>query len=550
MMITLFSLFFILISQRLILVASDCPFIDLCFCNRTTNEVVCNGGDKNRLPPLENLPPVGNYFFINFKEVQQDAFENVTFPENTSISIHLQDIASIHSLAFSEKMKIPATSNLSVYFKNKHEQSSLSLGQHAFDKIRIKKFTFTNIGKFNGTSMFSTHCLGEDAFVENLIFEQCSLTGFYPDNRLRLPIITGLHIQKCPLFRNLTRNNLPTIPSAKILEISETGLEFIEENALEGWKYIFSDLIIKNNKNLKVFPAIVAGVFFDLKTLDLSGNSITSIDPDYNWLKFDTTENLILNNQPKLDLFLRSRILTALRRLKTIDFSQSTIATEDVNVIKTYVPTMPLLAAINISYTNFSSDMVTQLLTIISNSANQTVNVDTLGHKMNDTDFCSYYQVFQNAPNSVRIEFDRNQQCNCIIDLFYNDQNYQALLNDALPDPVCVYNQTRERCDTQYQLGLSGCSAANPDSNPDDSGIFGNIGPYAFAGIMAGLVVILIALLAAGSSFVYKVHRSRRRGTILDMDDPVDNQSIMIVEDRDEIFEESIADDHGQSSYL
>lgn len=526
----------------LVFVQSDGPFIDLCYHDNITNTITCNGTHKDPLPPLGNLTPVNNYSFYNFREIQPDAFHNMPFLENASITMHFKNFSIIHSNAFSSLLKLPANSNLSIVIENDEDHADLFIGNDAFNNTRIHKLHFRHIGSFNKTLTFNTRIFSDNITIDSLAIQHSDITGFVSDNRRFHPTITNLHIKHCSSLKRLTKNNLPAIPNTKVLEISDTGLESIEENAFEGWTYVLSELRIRNNKNLQTLPMIVAGDFFLLKTLDLSGNAIKSLDRNYDWTKFYTTENLILSNQPQLDLFLQSNILTKLTQLKTIDFSHSQILTSDTNFIPTYVPSMPLLISANISYTNFTHEMVAQFLNKISASANQTVYVETLGYRMNDTYFCSFYDVFHNAPNSIRIEFDRKQQCNCIIDLFYNELFYSTLMNDSLPDPICVYNETRERCDTQNQLTLSGCTAPNPNTDSNNSGLFGSIGPYAFAGMMGALVVVLIVLLAAGSSFIYKTQRSRRRGTMLFMDDPYDTQSIIYVEDRDDTPNESSTD--------
>ena len=541
MMKQVFIVFLLFIGHAFASVKSDCPFFELCEYNQTTSEVICDGQHRERFPPTCNIKPVKNYSFANYRILEENAFHNMLFLENALITMRFTDFTSIQWGAFSSALKLPATSNLSIIIENKH-YDNLAIGSNAFSNVRIQKLEFRSIRNFNETSMFNTRIFGDNVTIDTLVIRHSQITGFLSDDRLAYPVITNLLIQHCSSLTNLTKNNLPAIPNTKTLEISDTGLETIEEKAFEGWKYIFSSLIIRNNKNLRTFPLIVSGRFFLLKTLDLTGNSIASVDPNYDWSRFYTTENLILGNQSQLNIFLQSNILTQLTQLKSIDFSHSRILTSDTNFIPTYVPKMPLLASVNLSYTNFTSEMLGQLLNIISKDANRTTNIETVGYRMNDTDFCSYYQVFYNAPNSIRIEFDKTQQCNCIVDLFYIDQVYRNLMNDSLPDPVCLFNKTRERCNTQNQFTLSGCTLPNPTTDPPNTSLIGSIGPYAFAGTMGGLFVVLLVLLAAGSSFIYRARRSRRRGTILRMDDPFDTQSIMYVEDRDDVIGESSTD--------
>lgn len=526
-MITLFPLFFVLISQAYT-VHSDCPFIDLCTCDKARNQVICNGGDDNKhLPPLNGLPSVTDYYFQNFKEIQPNAFQNVKFLTNHSITIHLMNITMIYSEAFSASMIIPKNSNLSIFIEHPDKALGLTLEIHAFDYIKIDRLHFININSFNGTSIFNTHSFGDDLYVNELVFERSNLSGFDSVSELMQPDIENLYIRHCPLLTNLTEGGLPAfLGTAKTFEISGTGLEYIDNQLFEGWDYVLQELVIKNNHNLKILPDMVTGSFELLDKLDLSNNSITTINSYYDWTPYISIQHLILKQQQKLDLFIQSDILKSPVRIRTIDFSEGIISENNESLIRNHVPPMFNLASINISYTNFTDNMIIDLLTIISNSANQTIQVSLLNHKLNDTNFCAYYQIFQQAPNLLHLELDEAHECNCIVDLFYDDERIQMILNETLIQPSCLLNTSRARCDIPSQLSLSQCSVGQ--TNPKDSG-YGDIGTMAFISTMVGLTIVLVALLALGSRVVYRARRARGM-TILDMEDPVDNPSATIVD--------------------
>jgi hypothetical protein len=521
-MITLFSLFFVLFSQANT-VHSDCPFIDLCTCDKHLNRIICNGsdgdGDDIHLPPLHDLPSVTDYYFSNFQEVQTNAFEKAIFLANRSITIYLMNISTIHPEAFSASMVIPDNSNLSIYIEHPTKTLGLTLATHAFNNIRIDHLYFVNIQNFNGMSVFNTHSFGANTYINELIFERSNLSGFNSVAGLEQPNIEHLYIRSCPSLTNLTILGLPAfLGTAKTFEISGTGLQYINRQVLQGWEYTIQELIIKDNHNLKQFPDMVSGFLDLLVKLDLSNNAITTLDSNYDWSPYYTLQHLILKQQLKLDLFIQTDILKSPEHIKIIDFSEGIISENDEDLIRNHVPGMPDLAAINISYTNFTANMVIDLLTIISNSADQIIQVSLLNHTLNDTNFCSYFQIFRQAPNLLRLELDETHECNCIVDLFYDDEHMPMILNDTLMQPSCLLNSSRARCDIQSQLSLSQCSVGKPNPGSDS----GDIGTVAFIGTMVGLAIVLVVLLALGSRVVYRA-RLARSMTILDMENPVDN---------------------------
>lgn len=519
---------------------SDCPFIEICHCNTSLNQVICDGNLGNQseenFPSFSYLPPVEDYFFSNFKEIQSNAFENTTFLSNNSITIHLINITTINTDAFSSTMIISENSTLSIYIEHPNDLPSLTLNTHAFNHDRIDRIHFFNINSFNEQLIFDTHCFGPILQINELIFEQSNIAGFYSSGQESADI-QNLYIRECPTLKQLTAQTFPQIlGSTKTLEISGTGLEFIDSHALEAWSIILRELVIKNNLKLKDFSSnFIDGVLMELDTFDLSNNSITILDENYDWFAYSYTKYLILKYQQQLDLFLKSNILKTLGLLKTIDFSEGFISNNDDDIMQDYVPDMPYLTSINVSFTNLTENMVIDLLTHLSNSASQIIEVSLLGHILNDTNFCSYFQVFRKSPNLIHLELDETHECNCVVDLFFDDEHIDMYLNDSLILPICLLNTTRARCDIQSQLTLSKCSFGNGNSDPNTSG---DIGSYAFIGIMAGLAVVLIALLAVGSRVVYRTRKGRRM-TILDMEDPVDSPSSTSIE-QPIVIEESI----------
>lgn len=517
-MIILFSLFFFFISQVTI-VYSDCPFVNLCICNTSQNQVSCSGGpeDHYRIPPLEHFPAVTDYFFSNFTVIQTKAFDRMKFLPNHSITIHLMNITTISPSAFSPGMKISKSSKLSVNIIQPDDAPGLILEHRAFDGVKFDHLRFTNVQSFNGEGLFPSDAFGDGLYINELIFEQSNLTGFDSNNATEQVDIEHLYIRNCPSLTDLTRENLPTfLQMTKTLELSGTGLTHIDHDTFEQQDYIFRELLIKNNPNFKHLSTIMNTTLQTLEILDLSNNSITSFDPNYDWSYYQYTKKLILNHQSRLDLFLKTNILNDIGNVRTIDFSHSIIGDDDEDLITNHVSNLPNLAAINISFTNFTDDMIIDLLTIVSNSANQTIEVSLLNHTLNGTYFCSYYQIFKNAPNFLRLELDENHPCNCIIDLFFNDDYQQMFQSDVLIEPVCVTNTSRARCDIQNQLTASNCPSRGsqaPNSN------VGDIGTIGFIATMVGLFVVVLALLALGSRVVYRARRVRGM-TVLDMDDP------------------------------
>jgi hypothetical protein len=175
--------------------------------------------------------------------------------------------------------------------------------------------------------------------------------------------------------------------------------------------------------------------------------------------------------------------------------------------------------------------MIIDLLKRLSNSANRTIHISLLGQTLNEDNFCSYFTIFRQSPNLLHLELDETHPCNCIVDLFYSDEYIQITKNDSLKRPICLSNTTRTRCDIDSQLITSKCSMGGP--NPDGpGGSGGSNGNYAFVGIMVGLGVVLLIIFGIGSGVVYRTTRRRRRMTLLDMEEPVENPLAAIIEER------------------
>ena len=266
---------------------------------------------------------------------------------------------------------------------------------------------------------FNTNFFGNDLDINTLTFERCAITGF--SNTIRkVADVKRLSIRNSSELTQLTHQSLPSfLSTSKSLEISNTNLQIINQHTFQGWSLILEELIISNNSHLEKFPpAIVDGVLMKLNKFDLSYNSIKYLDSNYNWLPYSYTKHLLLRNQ-QLDIYLKTNILKTLTELEIIDFSAGFISENNSRLIKDFFPNMPNLILIDISYTNFSENMIIDLLTRISETANHFITIRLHGHKLTDDNFCSYYNIFKNAPDLLNLQLDELHECNCIVDLFY-----------------------------------------------------------------------------------------------------------------------------------
>ncbi|CAF2433975.1 unnamed protein product [Rotaria sp. Silwood2] len=525
----------ILISQ-LTTIHSDCSFIELCTCDTNKNVVICdanygNQTDNDYFSSFSLLPSVEKYIFRNFQQIQSHAFQNMTFLTNSLITIHLVNIKMINSDAFSSSIIIPDNSTISIDIEYSTNPSSITLQLNAFNHMKINRLRFFKINNFNGSPIFNTSCFGEDLQINELIFEQSSITAF--SNIIRKPSnIKNLYILECPAFTQITNNSLPSfLLTTELLEISKTGLQFISLHTFQARSLILRELIIRNNIYLKKFSSnIIDGVLQNLDKLDLSNNSINIFEENFDWLPYSYIKHLIFKQQ-QFDLFLKTNSLKNLKHLQTIDFSEGFISENNESLIHDYIPNMPNLVSINVSHTNLTENMIINLLERLSNSINQTIKISLLGYKLNVENFCSYFTIFTKTSNLFQLELDETHECNCIVDLFFNDTHIPISMNDSLIQPTCIFNTTRTHCDIQSQLIISKCSINKP--NPDGSDTNNdNGGNYKFIGIMVGMGGVLLILLAVGSSIAYRRRRKSRRGTIIDMEEPIENPLAVIIEER------------------
>ena len=482
-----------------------------------------NRTDYEMFPGLSCFPPVNTYTFHNFPRFQSHAFENVTFLGNGPILIKLTNTLIIETEAFSNTFIIPDNSTLSIEIENTNSASSMTLKTNAFNHLKIDNLLFSNINNFNGKPLFETNCFGTELDIDNLIFDQCGITGF--SNPIRKAAdVNHLSIRNSPGLVQITPTSLPSfLATTKSLEISNTNLKIIHPHTFQAWTLMLEELIITNNSNFEILSSdIVDGVLMKLEKLDLSYNPIRTLDSDYNWLTYSYTKELLLRNQ-QLDLFLKSNILKALPYLKTIDLSGGFIGKNNDNLIKTFFANNSNLVSIDVSYTNLAENMIIDLLTSISQTAVHFTNIRLLGHALTDENFCSYFKIFKNAPNLLDLQLDDQHECNCVTDLFYGEKIQNGITNDSVLIPLCLFNSSRTVCDINTQLAISKCGLNR--QKPDNSD--NNIGKYS-SGAVIGVTVLVILLL--GFTTVRQVRR--RRNTDLTMDQPVENPLAAIIEER------------------
>ena len=446
------------------------------------------------------------YSFRNLGEIQANIFQNLTFRENQSLSIELMNISVIDSGTFSKSFNLPHSSNLSIEIEQANNSAGMTLKSNAFHHIRIDRLRFANVNRFNGQSVFETTCFGGHLQINELIFDQCGLTGF-ANNIGKAVNVNHLAIINSPALIQLTEQNLPSfLSSTKSLRISNTALKSISTHTFQAWSLILEELIITNNSNLEIFPShITAGILMKLNKLDLSDNPIKLLEKDYNWHAYSYTKELLLRNQ-QLDLFLKTNILAQLPELETIDFSGGWISKNTEDLIENYFPTLTNLSSIDVSYTNLTENMIIDLLTQISRRTNRSVDIHLRGHFLSDVHFCSFFTIFKNAPNLLNLHLDESQPCNCVVDLFFMDKS------------------TRRHCDILTQLSASKCPQNSDPSNSDD-----HLGSYAFGGLLAGLTIFVLLLLSLGFTAVYRIRR--RQNTVLTMEEPLEDSFDAIIDE-------------------
>lgn len=524
-------LFVCVLFSKSIAIDSHCEKSPLCHLNDESTIIVCDTtfdkhNESNIGLILSCFPSVNIYSFRNFRQIQANIFQNLTFKENQTYSIQLINVSMINSETFSTSIKLPKNSNLSIDIEHANDTSRLILKPNTFSHIRIDRLRFLNVNSFNRRSIFETNSFGSDLQINELIFDQCSLTGFTNSIR-RAANINYLSIINSPDLTQLTNQNLPLFLSTiKSLQISNTGLQIIDANTFEAWSLVLEELIISNNSKLENFPSnIVAGVLMKLNKLDLSYNSIKVLDQNYNWFAYSYAKELLLKNQ-QLDLFLKSNILKTLPYLEKIDLSAGFISENNNDLFKNSFGNLSNLISIDISYTNITENMIIDLLAHLSQTANHFINISLYGHTLTNENFCSYFTIFKNAPNLLNLQLDDTHECNCVVDLFYMNDLQQDTTNSSVVQPSCLSNTIRTPCDIQTQLSTSKCQQSSDQSNSKNN----NIGDYAFGGVVGGLAILVMILLSLGFTVVYQIRR--RRNTDLSMDQPVENPLDVVIEER------------------
>ena len=440
----------------------------------------------------------------------------------------LSNVTLIESETFSKRLVLPADSKLSIEIDRPSNPGGLTLEANAFNYIRIDRLHFTGIQLFNGRPVFDSTCFGDDLDIDELIFEQCGITGFSNSIRKAADVFS-LVIVDSPALTQLTEKSLPSfLSTTKSLKISNTGLQLINKHTFDAWLLTLQELILTNNTNLTIFPSdIVDGVLMKLNKLDLSNNPIQTLERNYNWFAYSYVKHLSLRKQP-WDLFLPTDILKTLPFLETIDLSDGLINPSNDELIKNHFPSMPNLTSIDLSRSNLTEKMLILLLERLSQSATHFIDIHLFGQRLNDREFCSYFSIFQKAPNLFNLHLDESHECNCVVDLLYTERIQQLTASNSLIRPACLSNPTRVPCNVQTQAITSKCSVSRP--NPDGSGSDEKLGKYAFAGIVAGVSVLLVVLLSLGFGVVYRVRR--RRSIELDMEYPIENPLGAIIKER------------------
>lgn len=521
-MLCRYLLFYIILILQADSIYSDCSQVNLCTCD--TNAIICDAYSSNQteydfFSPLSQLPSVENYYFYNFKKVPSQAFQNVTFLNNHSITIHLINVKRIESYAFSTSIIIPDYSTVSVNIESSIESPSITLQIEAFNNMKINRLRFFNISNFNGRPIFDTNCFGKNLYINELVFEQSGITGFTTTQQDSVNV-NYLSIRKCSEYRQLTSKSLPSFLSrTQSLEISNTGLQLINPSTFQAQSLVLKQLIIRDNMNFNMLSSnIVDGILKELDMLDLSNNPINGLQPNFDWTPFSSMKHLVLQKQ-QMDLFLKTNILNISQSLNTVDLSEGFVLDNNENLIRDYVPVMPNLALINISFTNLTENMVIDLLESLSESINQTLAVSLLGYALNDSNFCEYYKIFQKSSNLLQLELDETHKCNCVVDLFYDN---------ILKQVTCLLNTTRIPCDIQSQVNSLKCPVDKP--NPSDSrrGDKNNI----LMGVLIGLAALVIVLVVISLIVRRRRQRINRRMAIAYMADSVENPLAVIIEQR------------------
>lgn len=510
---------------------SHCDRTQLCRLIDDSTAVVCDStygkpNESDVAPFITCFPPVKSYLFRNFKRLRSHTFQGIKFPENQSFSVQLVNIAFIEPEAFSDSLIIPLNSKLSVEVGHIDNPFSITLRSNAFNHLKIENLSFINIQTFNGRSTFDPDCFGNDLDINLLTFQDCPITGFSSIIRKAADVL-NLSIKNSAALTQITERSLPSfLSTTRSLEISNTSLQAINQHAFQAWALKLEELSITNNQYLETFPPnIIDGVLMLLNKLDLSYNAIKNIDTNYDWFPYSSVKNLLLRNQ-QLDLFLKSNILTKLNKLETIDLSDGFITENNEDLIKNYFPNITNLISIDVSRANFTENMIIDLLTSISQTAYRFIDIGLHGHQLSDEKFCSYFQIFKNAPGLLQLHLDDTHDCNCVIDLFFTN-NGMKRISDSMNLPTCLTNVTRIPCNIDEEVSILKCKVSSGTSNNPNRD--NNLGKYAFGFIAGGVVVLLMVLLLLGFG-VYRI--KSRKNSILDMEQPVENPLAAIIEER------------------
>jgi hypothetical protein len=522
------------------LIALHSYFIDafcqrnpLCQLNVSLSTITCedtsnvHDDELTRLPLLSCLIPVNNYIFRHFRRIHSHTFDNMTFPSNQSVTIQFVNVTLIEQETFSKRIALPTSSYLFIDIEHNNSSSTITLEMNAFVGIHITRLRFINIDKFNGRSTFDTDSFGNELDIDELIYDRCGVTGFIGTMRNDVKVNRFLIVNSSSLTQ-ITDRSLPTfLSTTKSLTIFNTSLQMIAAHTFQAWSLNLEELILIENSKLNIFPSqLVDGVLMKLTKLDLSDNAIRIIDNKYDWFPYSYAKHLLLRRHP-LNVILKTNILRILSNLETIDLSNSYIDDNSSSIIDDYFPPMKYLQSIDVSHANLTELMIIDLLTRISNKTEHHIDIQLAGHRLTDRHICSYMKIVKQAPNLLRLHLDRSHECNCIVELFFAEQTIEQHMNNTfMVLPSCVHNRTRSRCNIQTQIIQGKCNFG--EQSTDLSTSDNTVGHYAFGGIIAGIAVLVVILLSFGFRAVYR----RRRHTILDMEQPIENPLTTVIEQR------------------
>lgn len=490
--------------------SSACDISTVCQFDSTTNHLICDGTfipeDSASPPSLSCYPSGTRYTFRHFRRLSPTLLETLQFPsQERSIHFQLFNISLIASETFSNRLSIRSNVTLSIDIEHWNSSSGITLEPNAFNHLQISHLRFFNINHFNSRRIFDTSTFGDELDLNQLIFDQCGITGFVKTDPTSADV-QHLSILHSSALTQLTPNNLPSfLPHLKSFTISNTSLRLINPHSFPAWTMQLEKFILTKNDKLETIPSnMMDGVLIDLDQLDLSENPLLYPSEDFDWFGFSYATRLVLRASP-LDPYLRTNILSSLSSLKMIDFSYGYLSDRNQSdLISTHFPDqMSELVSFNLSHANISESVLIGILEKLSGKANQRVQIDLAGHRLSDEKFCSYLKIVKKAPTLLDLHLDSSHPCNCILDLFE--------ITDC------------PKCDLQNQTSFYRCQLS---SEKNDDGI----GPYAFTGLIVGVSVFLFILMLVGGGFLY---RRRRKGDAdLDMEHPIENPLAVVIQKR------------------